>query len=216
MTLAKFPHSPGAAALARVTPSVVTLPAGTVLARVYFSRSPHALRWNELRYFGPLNGRWDHHVATADGLPCLQKRGVYYAAGDAKTCLAEAFQATRRIDRVFRAPWLVVFKTIQALEVLDLSGDFATRMGASMAIHSGSRVRAREWARDLYEAFPKSEGILYAASMHGGAPAIAINERALKRGGLFPRHPEFHRALADDVMLDPLKHAARGLGYALR
>jgi hypothetical protein len=216
VTLAKFPHSPGAAALRRVVPSLQTLPAGTVLARVYFSRSPHALRWNELRRFGPLNGRWDHHQPTVEGLPCLQERGVYYAAGDAKTCLAETFQATRRIDRVFQAPWLVVFKTVQALDVLDLSGDFATRMGASMAIHSGSRVRAREWARDLYEAFPASEGILYAASMHGGAPAIAINERALKRGQLFPAHPEFHRALADDAMLDPLKHAARALGYALR
>lgn len=216
MTLAKFPHSPGAAALALVEPCVKTLPAGTVLARVYFSRSPHALRWNELRRFGPLNGRWDHHQPTAKGLPCLQERGVYYAAGDARTCLAEAFQDTRRIDRAFQAPWLVVFKTVQALDVLDLSGDFATRMGASMAIHSGSRVRAREWARDLYEAFPTLEGILYASSMHGGAPAIAINERALRRGALFPAHPELHRALADDAMLDPLKHAARALGYALR
>jgi len=33
---------------------------------------------------------------------------------------------------------------------------------------------------------------------------------------MFPPHPEFHRALADDVLLDPLKHAAQALGYALR
>lgn len=52
--------------------------------------------------------------------------------------------------------------------------------------------------------------------MHGGAPAFALNERALKGGSLFAGHPEFHRAPADDVMLDPLKHAARALGYALR
>jgi hypothetical protein len=110
----------------------------------------------------------------------------------------------------------VVFRTLQAHELLDLRGDFATRMGASMAIHSGSRVRARGWARDLYEAFPQAQGILYAASMQGGAPAIAINERALERGPVFPAHPEFHRALADDVLLDPLKHAARDLAYALR
>ena len=85
-----------------------------------------------------------------------------------------------------------------------------------MAIHSGSRVRARGWARDLYQAYPTAQGILYAASMHGGAPAFALNERALEGGALFPAHPEFHRALADDAMLDPLKHAARALGYALR
>jgi hypothetical protein len=145
----------------------------------------------------------------------MQSRGIYYAAADAKTCLAETFQATRRIDRAFQAPWLVVFETLARLKLLDLSGDFATRMGASMAIHSGSRGRARGWARDLYEAYPEVQGILYAASMHGGQHAIALNERALKEP-LFPAHPLFHRALGDDVMLDPLKHAARELGYALR
>jgi hypothetical protein len=160
-----------------------------------------------------VNARWDHHLPSSDGEPRAQQRGIYYAARDAKTCLAEAFQQTRRIDRAFQAPWLVVFETVAALAALDLTGDFATRMGASMAIHSGSRERARGWARDLYEAFPDVQGIQYASSMNGGAAALALNERAVP---LFPSHPLFHRALADDVMLDPLKHAARALGYALR
>jgi hypothetical protein len=84
-----------------------------------------------------------------------------------------------------------------------------------MAIHSGSRERARGWARDLYEAFEDIQGIQYSSSMNGGAAAPALNERALSLS-LFPAHPLFHRALADDVMLDPLKHAAQALGYALR
>ncbi len=214
--MAKFPRSPGVGALARLSPSTVTLGAGTPLARVYFTRSALALAWNEFRYVGPLNSRWDHHLPNADGAACLQERGIYYAAVDAKTCLAEVFQDTRRIDRAFQSPWLVVFKIVQALELLDLSGDFATRMGASMAIHSGSRARARGWARDLYEAYPQLQGILYAASMQSGAPALALNERALRSGPFFPAHPEFHRALADDVLLDPLKNAAKALGYALR
>jgi hypothetical protein len=214
--LAKFPHSPGAAALAEIVPFVRRLPAGTTLARVYFTRSPHAIPWNAFRYTGPLNSRWDHHVPGAEGPSHAQQRGIYYAAADAKTCLAEVFQDTRRVDRAFQAPWLAIFKTLRALEVLDLTGDFSTRMGASMAIHSGSRARARGWARDLYQAFPTAHGILYAASMHGGAPAFALNERAFEGGALFPAHPEFHRALADDAMLDPLMHAARALGYALR
>lgn len=218
--MAKFPHSPGVAALARLSPATVTLGVGTALARVYFTRSAHASAWNEFRYVGPLNSRWDHHVpnaaGAADGEAVLQKRGIYYAAVDAKTCLAEVFQDTRRIDRAFQSPWLVVFKTVQALELLDLRGDFATRMGASMSIHSGNRARARGWARDLYEAYPQLQGILYAASMQSGAPALALNERALKPGPLFPAHPEFHRALADDVMLDPLKDVAQAVGYALR
>ena len=204
-----------------MVPSVRRLSAGTRLARVYYTRSRHALPWDAFRYVGPLNSRWDHHVSNEQGIADALAdgaggRGIYYAAADAKTCLAEVFQDTRRIDRAFQAPWLVVFKTLRVLEVLDLTGDFATRMGASMAIHSGSRVRARGWARDLYQAFPAAQGILYAASMRGGAPAFALNERSLKGGPLFPTHPEFHRALADDAMLDPLKHAARTLGYALR
>jgi hypothetical protein len=165
-----------------------------------------------LRTVGPLSFRWDHHLPSATG---EQGRGVCYAAVQVITCVAQVFQTTRRIDRVYQAPWLVIFKTLRPLQLLDLAGDFATRMGASMAIHSGSRVRARGWARDLYEAFGEAEGIRYASSMEGGPPAFALNERVL-REPLFPPHPEFHRALADDVLLDPLKHAAQTLGYALR
>jgi hypothetical protein len=213
--MAEFPNSPGASALAEIAPVLITLPAGSALARVYYTSSAHPLAWNQFRSFGPLNFRWDHHLPTAAGEPHEQGRAVYYAAANAVTCLAELFQATRRIDRVYQAPWLVVFNTLRPLLLLDLTGDFATRMGASMAIHSGSRGRARGWARDLYQAFAEAEGIVYASSMHLGAPAFALNERAL-RAPLFPQHPEFHRALADDVLLDPLKHAAQGLGYALR
>jgi hypothetical protein len=213
--MAKFPISPGVDALAKLDPAISILAARTTLARVYFSRGPHPQVWNQLRYFGPLNSRWDHHAPNETAKPISQKRGIYYAARDAKTCLAEVFQATRRIDRVFQAPWLVVFETVVPVVLLDLTGEFATRMGASMAIHSGSRGRARGWARELYEAYPDIQGILYAASMHGGQHAIALNERALKEP-LFPEHPLFHRALADDAMLDTLKHAARDLGYALR
>jgi hypothetical protein len=213
--MAKFPNSPGASALAEITPTLITLPAGSALARVYYTSSAHPLAWNQFRSSGPLNFRWDHQLPTAASEPREQERAVYYAAANAVTCLAEVFQATRRIDRVYQAPWLVIFNTLRALSLLDLTGDFATRMGASMAIHSGSRGHARGWARDLYEAFADAEGLVCASSMHGGAPAFVLNERAL-RETMFPPHPEFHRALADDVLLDPLKYAAQALGYALR
>ena len=60
-----------------------------------------------------------------------------------------------------------------------------------------------------------AECIFHASSMNGGAPAIALTDRAEKRA-TFPAHPLFHRALADDILLDVLKDAASGLGYALR
>jgi hypothetical protein len=65
------------------------------------------------------------------------------------------------------------------------------------------------------EAFPAAHGILYAFSMNGGAPALALSDRAEKRG-MFPEHPLLHRALADALLLDTLKDAADKLGYALR
>ncbi|HEX3603699.1 MAG TPA: RES family NAD+ phosphorylase [Steroidobacteraceae bacterium] len=213
--MAKFPESPGVKALERIEPEWGRVAAGVPLARVCFSRGEHPQAWDQFRFFGPLNSRWDHHVPDALGFATLQARGIYYAGGQAKTCLAEVFQATRRIDRVYRSPWLTVFETQAELTLLDLTGDFATRMGASMAIHSGSRGRARGWTRDLYEAFPQAQGILYAASMAGGAQAFALNERAL-HVPLFPAHPLLHRALADDALVDTLKYAARELGYALR
>jgi hypothetical protein len=145
----------------------------------------------------------------------MQKRSVYYAATDAKTCLAEFFQHARRIDRASQSPWLVVFELAQSVNLLDLTGDFVTRMGASMEIHSGPRARARRWACDLYDAFHTLDGILYASSMNGGEPALALTDRAESRA-IFPPHPLLHRALADDVLLDTLKDAADRLGYALR
>jgi hypothetical protein len=125
------------------------------------------------------------------------------------------FQASRRIDRAYQAPWLVIFKTLRSLQLLDLTGDRALKIGASPAIHAAHRGTVREWVRDLYKAYPAVEGILYSAPSRALAPAFAFNERTL-RAPWFPPHPECHRSLADDLMLDPLKHAAQALGYALR
>ena len=51
--------------------------------------------------------------------------------------------------------------------------------------------------------------------MDGGQHAIALNDHALKEP-FFPAQPVIHRALSEDVTLDPLKDAARALGYASR
>jgi hypothetical protein len=71
----------------------------------------------------------------------MQERSIYYAATDAKTCLAEFFQHTRRIDRAAQSPWLAVFELAQSLDLIDLTGDFATRMGASMEIQAIGRSK---------------------------------------------------------------------------
>jgi hypothetical protein len=213
--MAKLPWPPGVAAVRDISPEVRTLPEGTVLARVYFLGSPHATRWNEFRRYGPANGRFDHHLLDKDGEPWVQERSVLYCATNAVTCCAEVFQQTRRIDRVRDAPWLAIFELKRAVRLLDLTGAYPTRVGASMAINTGSRVRARAWAQRFYEAHDDLHGIVYCSSMHANQPAIALNDRAEKTEAL-PPHPRFNRALADDALLNVLKHAAAALGYGLR
>jgi hypothetical protein len=210
----KLPAPPGVAALRAIERDSTRLARGAVLARVYFTGGAHPARWNQFRRYGPTNARFDHHTSDARGRAAEQDRAILYCATSAVTCLAEVFQETRRIDRVRRAPWLAVFRLERDLDLLDLTGAYPTRAGASMAINSGSRVRARAWARAWYEAFPDLQGIRYASSMNANEAAIALTDRAEKLEPL-PRHPDFNRPLADDALLDVLKHAATRLGYGL-
>lgn len=205
--MAKLPRPPSVADIQHTLPDVRTLAKGTVLARVYFSAGAYPTRWNEFRRYGPANGRFDHHLLDKKGGSWVQDRAVLYCARSAVTCVAEVFQQTRRIDRVRDAPWLAIFELRRSVRLLDVTGTYPTRVGASMAINSGSRIRAREWARCFYEAHEELHGIYYASSMHANQPAIALNDRAEKTKAL-PAHPTFNRALADDALLDVLKHAA--------
>jgi RES domain len=211
----KLPRPPDVAVLRDGEPALVQLPAGTVLARVYFTGGAHPASWSTFRHYGPLNGRFDHHLPDKSGEPREQDRAVLYCAREALTCFAEVFQHTRRIDRVRAAPWLAVFELERKVSLLDLSGSYPTRAGASMAINTGSRARAREWAQRFYESHADLHGIHDASSMHANRSAVVLDDRAEAHGAL-PAHPLFNRALADDAMLDVLKHAAAALGYGLR
>lgn len=213
--MAKFPQAESAAAIQSTPPEIRTLPKGTVLARVYFSGGANPTRWNEFRHYGPTNARFDRHLLDKRGEPSMRERSVLYCARNAVTCFAEVFQQTRRIDRVREAPSLAIFELQRAIRLLDLTGAYPTLVGASMAINTGTRVRAREWARGLYNAYGSLQGIYYASSMHANQPAIALNDRAEKSKAL-PAHPTFNRSLADDALVDVLKHAASALGYGLR
>ena len=116
------------------------------------------------------------------------------------------------IDRSARAPWLAGFELRRQITLLDLTGTWPTRAGASMAISSGPRPRAQRWSRVIYEAYPDVEGLLYPSSMHANRPAVALYERA---GGALPHTPVFHRPLDDPALLPVLARVARDLGYGL-
>lgn len=161
-----------------------------------------------MRHFGPTSSRFDHHLDPARS----QKRGILYAAPHASTCLAEVCQRSRLIHRSRCEPWLAKLRLEAEVRLLDLTGRWAVRAGASAAIHSGPRPRARRWARAIYDAFPELDGLLYLSSMDPGRPAVALFERA---GRALPTHPATHRSLVDPILRVPLEHAAAAFGYGL-
>ena len=208
---------PSVSSLRRIAPDFAQLDHATELWRVYFASGPFPTTWHSMRHVGPTASRFDHHL-DPPGLSGPQKRGVVYVAGDPVTALAETFQDGRMIDLRRRDPWLAGFTldTPNApLTLLDLTGAFPTRMGASMAIGSGPRYRAQAWARQLYDAYPGAHGIKYCSSMHANKACFALTDRAhwaiTSRARLV-----FNRALGDPGLLYRIKTAASRLGYAMR
>ena len=211
--MAKFPEPPDASTLANVEPLTATLVAGTRLTRIYFMGGEYPGAWNGFRRFGPTASRWDHHRPDERGRPRVQSRGMLYAAVGPEavpTCLAEVFQQRRIVDRRVGRPALVGFELAAALTLLDLTGRFVTRLGASTAIHSGPRPKARRWSRALYEAYPDVHGILYCSSMNGNAPSVALFERA---ADALPDAPNVHRLLDDPALTAVVQIAASECGY---
>ena len=206
--MAKFPDPPPPAELAKIRSEHHALPAGTSCWRVYFQGGPFATAWNAFRAFGPTTARFDHHLPP----PRAQSRRVLYLAEDALTCLAEVFQDTRAIDRARNDPWLVCLELARSVTLLDLTSAWPTRAGASMAINSGPRPRARRWSQAIYEAYPRIDGLYYASSMNANRPALMLYERAV---GTLPARPIFHRALADPTLTAALARAARRFNYVV-
>lgn len=206
----KLPQPPAAGALAaRVRAEIKVLPAGTVLWRIYYRGGLHPGSWDAFRHFGPIpTMRFDHHLPP----PRTQGRGVLYAAVRVYTCLAEVFQETRTIERSRNRPWLVGLALARAVPLLDLTGAWATRAGASMALSTGRRDRSRSWSRRIYDDYPAAQGLLYPSSMDGNQPAVALYERAR---GAVPRRPAFHRALADPALRAALVKSALLFNYGL-
>lgn len=204
----KFPEPPPVEALRRVRPETRRLPAGTELWRLYFRDGAHPTRWSDFRAFGPTGSRFDHQLPP----PRVQERRILYAAAAGPTCIAEVFQDSKVIDRRARGPWLVCFALARPVELLDLAGAWPTRAGASMAINTGPRSRARRWSQAIYAAYPTVDGVYYASSMDANHPSVALYERA---AAAVPERPVLHRALADPHLAVAIGHAALRFGYAL-
>ena len=87
----KLSNRPDPDRLRTRAPSLLSLPPGSVVHRVYCRGGPYPTLWNAFRFFGPTSARFDHQFPDEDGDPREQERGVLYAATDIVTALAEAF-----------------------------------------------------------------------------------------------------------------------------
>lgn len=203
----KFPWPPAPDELRRVPVELHTLRTGTLLARIYPRGGRHPTSWPAFRFDGPFpSARFDHHVTGAH-------RGVVYAARDLTTCVAEVFQSSRMVDRFADDRCVAAFRIARSVRLLDLTRDWPTRAGASQALASGPRARAQAWARTIYDAYPRAEGIWYPSSMHGGHPAVVLFERV---GDALPTVADIDVPLSHPGLLPDLTRAASSLGYLLR
>lgn len=208
--MAKVPEPPDPATLAaRTGPDGLVLPAGYELWRIYVRGGSYPGQWRGFRTFGPVRtARFDHHEQP----PRRQTRAVLYAATAIPICVAEVFQATRAIDRQLRDPWLVGFRLRRPVQLLDLTGSWPTRAGASMGLASGPRPRAQRWSAAIYDAYPGIEGLWYPSSMYKNRPAILLYERA---DDALEAAPFLHVSLGAPGLLAPLAAIAREIGYLL-
>ena len=184
------------------------IPPGMTFFRVYFRGSRHPVNWRTFRTYGPTDARFDHHLRPARE----QERGILYAAVHPRTAVAEVFQRRRTINTRRLDPWLVGFDTAAELRILDLTGLWPTRAGASMALSTGPHARTRPWSRAAYETYSDLHGLWYGSSMDSMRGCAALFERAAHA---MPLAPAFHRALADVSMRALLEHWATELNYRL-
>jgi hypothetical protein len=204
-----LPHPPSVADLQKVGPEVHVLPRGAVVWRVYFRAGSYPSSWNAFRSYGPTAARFDHH----DEPPAVHPaKAILYGADSSPTCLAEVFQDTRVVDRGRDQPALAAFQLMQDVSLLDVTGAWPTRAGASMAISTGSRRRAREWSRAIYDAYPQLAGIRYGSSMNANRPAFALYERS---SVALPGAPLLDLPLSHPGLAVLLARAARRFGYRL-
>jgi hypothetical protein len=206
----KFPWPPAPDELARIRPSYRRLVAGAMLARVYPRGGRFPTTWGAFRFTGPLaSARFDHHDPGREE----ERRGVLYGATGLGTCVAEVFQATRVVDRFADDRCFAAFGLTRPVRLLDLTGDWPTRAGASQAIATGPRSRARAWTRAVFVAYPKIEGLWYPSSMRGGHPSLVLFERA---EDAIPSDPEVDIPLSHPGLLPDLTRIAGTIGYLLR
>lgn len=200
--------------LLRPSEDVYVLPTTTQLVRVFVAAGRHQQRWNTFRHTGPLpHARFDPHPPSPNGRVTYPAHGVLYFGLSVQTSIAEVFQSSSIVDRTTRRPHLAVFAPKRPLQLLDLTGLWPTRAGASQEISSGRKDITQAWARVIREAFPDLDGLWYRSSMDSGDPAVCLWHPPA--GDALPLTPEVLVPLDYPGLDLPLARICDSLNYVL-
>ena len=182
---------------------------GQLWWRVHRTTGDHVVAWNAFREHGP-HLRFDPHPPPARDHPGV---GVWYGASEPMPALAEAFQATRTIDRFRGDPYLTGLRFGRELRLLDLAvdgtGTWPTRAGGTFALSTGPHSITQRWARRITDAFPGLDGVRY-SSRFAGQPCIALFAPAVTA---MPGRPAMSLPLSHPGLALRIAAAAQRLGY---
>jgi hypothetical protein len=177
-----------------------------VLWRIHRTSGEHVVAWNALRYWGPATAaRFDPQPPP----PSISERGVSYAALDVPTALAEVFQQTRVINTRRADPFLTAWRPTRSLQLLDITGEWPIRNGASFTLNTGPRDYSRAWARAIHGAWPELDGLWHRSSMTGQCIVTLFTHAA----DSFPARPLFSAPLGHPGLRADLLAAADQIGF---
>lgn len=183
-------------------PIILTLPAGTALARI-FNPTSYGATATGFRFYGPLR-RFDHQRGQGtEHAPAIDaERGIYYAAFSLSACMVEVFGDTGVVEYT---PWHVAYPRLaRTLRLLDLRAAGAMRAGTVAAITKVPDVTlSQAWSRFFYERddlYSTIDGLAY-YNAHNDEDAIALYERAANAVECPPELilPLSHPGLEDEI-----------------
>jgi hypothetical protein len=194
---------------------LVAVSTSTRLVRVFVAAGAHQQRWNTFRHTGPLpHARFDPQPPPpAGGVITTPEHGVLYFGLTVRTSIAEVYQQTSIVDRSTRRPHLAVCQPARPLRLLDLTGLWPTRVGASQEISSGAKHITQAWARAIRTTFPDLDGLWYRSSMDSGDPAVCLWHPPAGTG--LPLTPEVLLPLDYPGLDLPLARICDSLNYVL-
>jgi hypothetical protein len=179
------------------------------LWRIHTTGGTHPSAWDELREYGPIEDfRWEPQPEPPGSHPGV---GVSYTAPDPVTCFAEVFQADRAIHLVSQRT-LSGWELTRPLALLDLTGDWALRHGASASLPHTTRNTCRGWARAIVAQLGNHLDGLWTPSTLTGRPMVVLYQRA---ASAFPTAPAFTRPLLHPDVLLLADRASLRLGWPL-